>query len=88
MRISMGLAALGLLALAGCSSPPDTSAPAQAVSADAQQQSAPAARKPKTCPTGQRLCGRNETAPDVGVMSGQALGDATRGHAPGWIGPQ
>lgn len=86
MRISVGFAALGLLALAGCSSPPNTAAPAQAVSADAQQ-AAPVSRKPKICPTGQRLCGRNEASPDVGVMSGQALGDATRGHAPGWIGP-
>lgn len=87
MRISVGFAALGMLVVAGCSSPPDTTAPAQPVSADAQQAAAPAAHRVKTCPTGQRLCSGNERSPDVGVMSGQALGDATRGHAPGWIGP-
>jgi hypothetical protein len=78
----VGIAVLSLVALAGCATP-DTSAPATAVSADAQQQAAPAL-KPKNCLVGSRLCTHEpQVDPSVTDMSGQALGDAQRGHQVG-----
>lgn len=89
MRLSMGFAVLGLVALAGCASPPNTAAPSQAVNADAQQQTADAAaKKPKNCIVGTRLCTKEQQVdPSVQGMSGQALGDSQRGHPTGYSAP-
>jgi hypothetical protein len=77
MRISIGLAVIGLIALAGCASPPpDNTAAGSAVHADAV-----AANAAKHCPTGSRVCTKEQQVdPAVASMSGAALGDATRGH--------
>jgi len=88
MRYSMVFAVLGLVALAGCSTP-DTKAPAAVASADSQSQSQTAeasARKPKNCIVGTRLCTHeNEVDPSITNMSGAALGDARRGHEVGGV---
>ncbi|GEM_PF-5703367 len=83
---SVAVAVLSLVALAGCATP-DTKAPATAVSADAQQDAAPsAAKKPRNCIVGTRLCTHEqEVDPSVTGMSGQALGDARRGHEVGGL---
>ena len=88
MRYSMGFAVLSLVALAGCATP-DTKAPAAAVSADAQAptQTASAVKKPKNCIVGTRVCSKEqEVDPSVLGMSGEALGDSTRGHPAGLNG--
>lgn len=87
MRLIKGFAVFGLVALAGCASPPKSDAPVANVAANGQQDEA-AVVKPKYCQTGSKICTKErQSAPDVGEMSGQALGDAQRGHASGWSGP-
>jgi hypothetical protein len=89
MRFTLRFAVLGLVALAGCASPPNTAAPGQAVTADAQQTGTPApAKRPKNCIAGTRVCSREqEVDPSVMGMSNEALGEAERGH-PSGLHPQ
>jgi len=89
MRYSVGIAVLSLIVLAGCSAPPNTKAPAAAVNADAEQQTATAAvKKPKNCIVGTRLCTHEQQVdPSVQGMSNEALADTERGHPMGWKGP-
>lgn len=88
MRLSFGFAVLGLIALAGCASPPNTAAPAQAVTADATKTAA-AAAKPKFChTTGSRVCTpEQQVDPAVLGMSNEALADSQRGHPMGYSAP-
>lgn len=89
MRFAIGCAALGLIALAGCASAPNTAksnaAAATPVTADTQQVAA-ALVKPKTnCITGTKICSKDQQVdPSVQGMSGDALGDAQRGHPIGY----
>jgi hypothetical protein len=88
MRFSLGFAVLGLVALAGCASPPNTGAPAQAVTADAQSDAAAAVKRPKNCIVGTRLCTKEQQFdPSVQGMSGEALADSQRGHPMGYSAP-
>jgi len=89
MRRSMGFAVLSLVVLAGCATPPSTKAPAAAVTADAEAQTATAAaKKPKNCIVGTRLCTHEQQVdPSVQGMSNEALADTERGHPMGWKGP-
>ncbi|HMA49141.1 MAG TPA: hypothetical protein VKP60_05255 [Magnetospirillaceae bacterium] len=85
MRFTLGFAVLGLVALAGCASPPNTATPAQAVTADAQDPTAAAVKKPKNCIVGTRVCtAEQQVDPSVQGMSGEALGDSQRGHPMGY----
>ncbi len=90
MRFSVGFTAIALMALAGCASPPKTTAPASAVSADAgAQQTASATKKPKNCITGTRVCTHDEEIdPSVMGMSNEALLDSERGHPMGYSAPK
>lgn len=87
MRFIAGFAVLGLTALAGCASPPNTAAPAAAVAADSQAP-ANAVAAPKSCIVGSKICTKEKQVdPSVLGMSGDALGDAQRGHAIGYSAP-
>ena len=87
MRFTAGFAILGLAVLAGCASPSNTDAPAPKVAADAQ--SAPnAVAAQKSCIVGTKICTKEKQVdPSVQGMSGDALGDAQRGHPHGYSSP-
>lgn len=88
MPLAKGFAVVGLVALAGCASPPNTSAPTRAVTADAQTVSAASVRKPKNCIVGSHLCTTEQQVdPSVQAMSREAFADAKRGHPIGFSAP-
>ena len=87
MRFIAGFAVVGLMALAGCSSAPDTNPPAPKVTADAQGNGSVVAA-PKSCIVGSKICTKEKQVdPSVLGMSGDALGDAQRGHPMGYSAP-
>ena len=90
MRSTRAFAVMGLLALAGCASPSNTPAPAAQVAAngqaaaDAQDPTAAAVKKPKTCIVGTRVCSKDQQLdPAVSSMDGVAFGQMMQGHQVG-----
>ena len=87
MRFISGVACLSLLVLAGCASAPDAKSSAPKVAADTQSQPN-AVVAPKSCIVGSKICTKEKQVdPSVLGMSGDALGDAQRGHPMGFSAP-
>jgi len=82
MRFFMGLTGLGLVALAGCATPPKSTAPAPVVAADSQAPAAaPVAKKPKNCILGSHVCTTEpQVDPSVEGIDTGSMDDDRRTH--------